>query len=167
MRIIELRLVRVRCFEDTGEISPATNCNIFVGKNNTGKSTLLRAVLRLQGFSFDDRDVRPSEHTSAPPFISLMVQQANWNTFISEPRVKADPLRIILPLGERSPSIDGYSHNIHPRKAVFHQTRPLHSIVPFVARRKAREFAYDVSLNAQSAVSGTLARLIRPADTHF
>jgi hypothetical protein len=40
MKIHSLRLKNIRCFEDTGDLLFSSRFNIFVGRNNSGKSTL-------------------------------------------------------------------------------------------------------------------------------
>lgn len=47
MRITSLQVRNYRCFEDTGTIS-TTAVNLIVGKNNVGKSSLLKAIFSLQ-----------------------------------------------------------------------------------------------------------------------
>ena len=59
MKVHSVRLKNKRCFEDTGELICSPKLNIFVGRNNTGKSTLLKAIFGLQLRSFDTNDVRP------------------------------------------------------------------------------------------------------------
>ena len=68
MKIRDFRLVGIRCFEDTGDIPSDPKCNIFVRKNNTGKSSVLKAILGLQGFPFDGVDVRQGQVNS---FVTL------------------------------------------------------------------------------------------------
>lgn len=45
MRLSSIRLVGIRCFEDTGDLALSPKCTLFVGSNNSGKSTLLKCVL--------------------------------------------------------------------------------------------------------------------------
>lgn len=48
MRILSLQLQNYRCFESTGEILFSQAINLFVGPNNAGKSTILRAIYGIQ-----------------------------------------------------------------------------------------------------------------------
>lgn len=81
MKIEDLRLVGIRCFDDTGTIKLHPNCNVFVGKNNAGKSTLLKAVLSLQGFPFGQVDMRPGSATSS--FSTLTLSEIPPSTVFS------------------------------------------------------------------------------------
>src|ERR1700710_1523540 len=59
-----VRLRGFRSFEDSGPL-PLSPITVVIGKNNTGKSTLLRAVYQIQeGAPWSDDDVRLG-HTAA------------------------------------------------------------------------------------------------------
>lgn len=47
MRISTLRITNYRCFEDTGTLQ-ASQINLIIGRNNSGKSSLLKAIHSLQ-----------------------------------------------------------------------------------------------------------------------
>jgi predicted ATPase len=49
MRISSIRVQNYKCFLDTGEISLAPGFNIFVGRNDAGKSALVEALSLTQG----------------------------------------------------------------------------------------------------------------------
>lgn len=166
MKIGEMRLVRVRCFEDTGNIRFAANCNIFVGKNNSGKSSLLKALLTFQGFPFDHNDIRPSD-ASLPSYVTIKLEQIETSDVIHYGRdPERNELRLLMYL--RGQNSEPYGHplvQVNPGQPAFPTHRPYHNIVPFLARRKATKFAHDVSLGAQSQVSGTLESLYSRIDS--
>ena len=62
MHISALRRVGLRAFEDTGLIELSSSINIFVGQNNAGKSSILKAAMALQGHPFTTHDLRMGSH---------------------------------------------------------------------------------------------------------
>src|SRR6185437_13240646 len=70
MYIESFKLRGIRSFYDSGDITLGRKCNIFVGRNNTGKSTLLRTLLAFQGFPFQSVDFRPGIPN---PYIQILV----------------------------------------------------------------------------------------------
>jgi predicted ATPase len=165
MKIRELRLCGIRCFEDTGDIQFDPKCNIFVGKNNARKSSVLRAILGLQGFPFNQFDIRPGHHDQ-PSFVTLRLEDVlpNDNMMIGR-----DPSQTSFRISTAyQGNFPGYNDatiiNINAGQQLFPNIRPQHSIVPFLARRKAAQFTHDVSTNAQSALSGTLSTLYSRID---
>ena len=65
MKVEAFRIYGIRCFEDTGEVLLGPGCNIFVGRNNAGKSTLLKAITGLQLGLFTAENNRPGSRRSA------------------------------------------------------------------------------------------------------
>lgn len=163
MKILCFNVIGIRSFENTGTISLDTRLNIFVGKNNTGKTTLLNALLMLQNPSLDGHDIRPKSDNSA---ISITLRGLKHGTnFIN--------------FGVSDPTIDlemhytwrgsfGYGangRNIHQVSgAIFSPARPNHQIVPFLSRRKASGYDYQINSSVQSAVTGNLQHLSARVD---
>ena len=159
MKICDLRLVGIRCFDDTGDIPFDPKCNIFVGKNNAGKSSLLKAIFGLQLSPFDHTDVRPDHQNSS--YVTLRLDDV----------ISSDAMRFGKPVDQGSMRVhnvyaggqQAYSDApplpVNPGQTLFYPTRPQHVIVPFLAKRKAVQFSQDISLNQQSNLDGTLSTL--------
>lgn len=164
MKIRDLRLVGIRCFEDTGDIPFDPKRNIFVGKNNTGKSSVLKAILGLQGFPFDHGDVRPGHSMSS--FITVCFDEmiSSDITLIGRP-VPQGSMRISTVFGGNYPPYnDAPLLPVSVGQQLFNSSRPQHTIVPFIAKRKAVQFSQDISLSAQSNVDGTFSTLYSRID---
>ena len=48
MKISEIRIIQVRGFKDSGILRFSNSINIFIGPNNSGKSTIIKALYCLQ-----------------------------------------------------------------------------------------------------------------------
>jgi hypothetical protein len=166
MKIRDLRLCGIRCFEDTGDISFDPKCNIFifVGKNNSGKSTVIKSILGWQGFPFDNFDVRPSQN-DGPSYVTTRIYELSGAHMSLGWDRSLDSIRISKALrGAAHQYSDTVTYNIPASQSVFPTSRPAHSIVPFIARRKATQFIHDVCTNAQLNVSWTLSALYSRID---
>lgn len=162
MLIKSLRLVGIRCFEDTGDIEFNSGCNIFVGVNNVGKSTVLRGILAYQGFPFSEGDIRPQVSFS---YHDIVLTGPGVSTTYPDGR-RGNELRVF-----RSLVGDPVSTKTNIPKAKlnegshwFPNQRPKHTLVPFLARRKATHFDQSVNTQALVGVSGTYTNLYSRID---
>jgi predicted ATP-dependent endonuclease of OLD family len=108
MKVHCLRLKNIRCFDDTGDLLFSPGLNIFVGKNNSGKSTILQAICGLQINPFDADDVRPSP-LDLPSYSEIMLSEIeshrvihlNRNTVIRRKQlrlhIEATIIRVMTP----------------------------------------------------------------------
>lgn len=150
MHVENFRFTGIRCFNDTGPIALSRKCNIFIGQNNSGKSTLLKALLSFQGFPFQTLDFRP-EHLS--PFVEMVLGDFRQREFAQLPgnntrkrvtRLYSGPQP--YPLGPAA----GVDHVGISADTLFQSQSPHNFIVPFLARRKAPTFDQNVSLQVQT-----------------
>lgn len=162
MKIKTLRLVGIRAFEDTETLSMSPTCNVFVGQNNSGKSTLLKGVLAYQGFSFSEEDVRPHVTqsyyaiTTSGDFISPHI--GSIQNEVGQDRI------IFRVLRGSGPNTDGLYPIVVSQDPWIPSVRPNHYIVPFLARRKAQAFNQNIATAAQNVVDGTFSNLYSRID---
>lgn len=57
MHIQQLTLDGIRCFSEKQTVDTSKSINIFLGHNNAGKSTILKAIYHLQGHQFVGTDI--------------------------------------------------------------------------------------------------------------
>lgn len=162
MRIASLRLRGIRCFEDTGDIRLSPTCNIFVGQNNAGKSTLLKGAMAWQGFPFDyPADARPNNQSVQNELVLTGVSQEDYLRQRPGPQ---GTIRFVRSWGGPISSQDNIPLQTTSDEAIFAQDWPNNFIVPFVAKRKAQGFDQNVSSGAQRNVSGTFNNLYSHID---
>jgi predicted ATPase len=166
MRILDVRLQGLRCFDDSGIIHLAKNFNIFVGQNNSGKTTLLKGVLEWQGFPFTGADCRLGSRLSACSMTitgltrsaQLNIRAPNFPADVTYLRVykgvyqeRPDPNRpMVLPVGGNGPA--------------FSMQRPDNLIVPFLSKRTAHGYDQSVNLTIQTDVRGNFSNLYSRID---
>jgi predicted ATPase len=162
MKISGMRLVGIRCFEDTGDLVFGNNFNIIVGQNNSGKSTLLRAILNLQYQYLDGQDLRS---TSPNVFVSVSLSEIKIKDAFRSIGASQPELRVILPFQGNSGNYNDLPlHQGVVGNPVFLSDRPHHKLVPFLAKRKASGFSEAISSGAHSPVTGTLHNLYSSVD---
>lgn len=163
MRVSFIHLAGIRCFEDTGHLKLSPGCNIFVGQNNSGKSTILHAALALQSLGLKGEDVRRG---SPDCFIQVGFADVQSTDKLNT-RPAGGPSAFIAKNVFRgsAPTSSAAAIPFNDGHPVFSSSRPNHGIVPFLAKRKAPNYDQTVSLNAQGAVTGTYQHLIARIDT--
>jgi predicted ATPase len=162
MRIAQIRLVGLRCFDDTTDLRLAEKFNIIVGQNNSGKSTLLKGVLQLQGMGLDGKDVRP---LVANAWLSILLGDLRPTDILQIGNYQQPSMRFsCVFLG------NAYVYNDYPiigfglGQQIFHSARPHHHLVPFIAKRKASGFNEVINAAALTPVTGTLQNLYSNID---
>jgi hypothetical protein len=161
MRIKNFRLVGIRCFTDTHHIDLSPRCNIFVGQNNVGKSTILKALIAFQGFPFAPTDIRPGSISSYHELVADGF--ASGETMIGT----NPPPPVIRAVRHLGGNVVNYGDGIHTtvsHNQFFSSNRPSHVMVPFLARRKAPQFDHNIASGVQASVGGTFANLYSRID---
>ena len=161
MKIASFRLRGIRCFEDTGDVSLAPGCNVFVGQNNAGKSTLLKAAMAWQGFPF----ANPNDFRSGNVNVEndLLLTDIKVSDFLRVRAAQADTQRFTrIHQGTGTSRSDHPSVTVGDDQAIFNTSWPNNTIVPFIAKRKAVEFSQGVSRGSQESITGTFSNLYMP-----
>ncbi|HXJ02580.1 MAG TPA: AAA family ATPase, partial [Micropepsaceae bacterium] len=86
--------------------------------------------------------------------------------FIAPHANRPSVVRVVKPLrGDSPPQPDAMATiSVTDDSGVFNTVRPRHSIIPFLARRKAMEFDQNINSNNQDQVRGTFANLYSRID---
>jgi predicted ATPase len=162
MKIGGIRLVGIRCFEDTGDMQLAGRFNLIVGQNNAGKSTFLKGVMHLQGSPLDQQDVRPQCPTS---WLTVWLTDVKQQDAFAGWSYQAPDMRVILQLNAGNENYNDFPVlQTGAGNQLFHANRPHHHIVPFLAKRKASGFSEAINQGAHAPVNGTLQNLYANID---
>lgn len=166
MKIDGFRLAGIRCFEDTGWVDLSHTCNIFVGQNNAGKSTLLRGIMAWHGFPLEENELSGDFRAGAPRITyEMALSDVPASIIVRHDRGQTSSYLLRRHIrGDRS-SFEGLTEiEVGDGQGHFFNERPNHQMVPFVARRKAVQFNEAVSLGAINQNSGTFANLYARID---
>jgi predicted ATPase len=163
MRFKSFRVVGMRCFEDTGNIDLGPGCNVFVGQNNSGKSTLLKGLIgwQLRPFSAG-ADARKGTLLSES---QLVINDVKLSDYLRQRPAASPTIRYIRTFHGTSPNRDDIPTMVLTNnEPLFASAWPKNFIVPYIARRKAVGFNENVAQQAQSTVDGTLHNLYARID---
>lgn len=165
MRVTSLRLVNFRSFEDSETIKLG-HLNVLIGANNSGKSSVIRALHQMQeGIGDTFADVR-SGSQSATVQISLddISDVPRWSVGINE-RLSGDLFVDIATTDRRSGTSSlrfkpaASSRDTAQGDLKFPGTDPRHFVVPYLSKRKSVNYSEDVREKAAMAISSDLSNL--------
>lgn len=173
MRVRSIRMKNFRSFSDSGVIK-LDQVNVVVGRNNAGKSSILRGLHQIQhGMQDVFGDVRVGSHQAiieldlvdangpAPWGLELLGKSAQFRATYSS-------------ANRRDGSFDFRTRTSNDGELSgdtrFPNVEPNHFIVPFLSKRKAasygedtREATANVVMSDVSTLAAKLARLGNPA----
>ncbi|WP_457324508.1 ATP-dependent nuclease [Roseateles sp. P5_E11] len=167
MRATSIRLQNFRSFADTQEI-PLSPITVLIGKNNTGKSSIIRGLHLMQHGLDPYPDVRLGE-SQASIFVRLEGQHEHWGLRVGRPAVSSS-LTMVFTDGESKSeqstlTIDGNPSGLKGDTR-FPNKEPNHLVVPILARRKAGQYSEEVRQHTatnvaldQSSLAAKLARV--------
>ncbi len=173
MRVRSVRLINFRSFVDSGpiELGPL---NILVGANNTGKSSILRALYLMQaGLNRQHADVRVG--TGKARVEIALEEVKDIHKWTSAANCGAGELSVNLEstnrldgsMQMRMKTPDGGLHSASPISAV----DPEHFIVPYLSRRRTSTYQEDVrsqhALQVNPSMEFLAAKLSRLANPSF
>ena len=171
MRVTSLQISNFRSFIETQSI-PLGSISVFIGPNNAGKSSILRALHALQesGRTLGP-DVRLGSDNSAIYLTLADIKGIRpWNTYsdLQDARlhieIKANRALELILLGDHVGEAEP-----HPRLPQLPAKQPDNFIVPYLSQRKTTSYAEDVRTEHGMAVgrdlsqlTAKLARLVNP-----
>lgn len=158
MRLLSFGLRGIRSFEDPISIDLGNGCNIFVGQNNAGKSTLLKSITCWQMSGFDDAD-----YSMPNASINIVVSEIGSHDLVSV-RTGAEVVNYVWTLRGAQPSQTTPIKTQYHNGTVFGSRWPDSFIIPYSAKRKASTFEEGVTLAHQNRIDGTFSTLYARID---
>jgi len=172
MYLRRIKVINWKSFADSGDIELG-RINVLVGRNNSGKSALLRAINLIQGGEFAGSDVRlgseASEirlelgeidaqcHFRGKEISQVMAQPGNqdsWGVFRAV--VYSDGRRVM------DFTVHGEGHTVNDSNPI--QARPENFIYTYLSKRKVTTFDRVVELAKAQAIAPDLRNLVSKVD---
>lgn len=156
MRVTSVRLNQFRSFEDSGEIELGS-INVLIGRNNSGKSSVLRALHELQVGAPGERcaNVRMGSKKSTLQFRLNDVQfDWGWRAAINGDAFVR--MQITTPdrkTGDWHRTITDTASSTYEGVAGFPNQAPNHFIVPYLSRRKTGAYSEDVRIQYANEIT--------------
>lgn len=158
MKITAIEISNLRGFEGKNEISFSDSINLFVGNNNSGKSTLLKAIYVLQNSAiFNRSDITLGEEKGYVKY---------WFTGEHYEINKAEDFESFIRYDIASNQLKLYKQaGITPSGINFiPSSEPRNLIYPFLSMRKTNNFSESVTSQTLSAVSGNFENIYSKID---
>lgn len=175
MWISSLQLTNVRGFQDSGIISFSKGINILVGRNNSGKSTILKALYLLQNHvSLTHQDITIGNNVGES-FITIDFQEPEnkYLKNINNPNQTIDfnlyKRQVLFTLGNSNQGLikRQYDHSIPEISfATIPQTEQGNAnfIYPYLSNRKTSHYSEGVTEHDTNRVTGNFSNLYAKID---
>jgi predicted ATPase len=165
MWIHQIQISKLKSFDNSGLVTFSPGINVIVGKNNTGKSTILQAILQFQSPNLSGKDIRKgaTEATIDYHLDGIEVEDKRrfrWSAFPAE---SGDA--IVRGILERNSfSMIVQSLRVRPQLEVIEAREPQNWIYPFLAKRKVVSLNETINIDTVNAVSQNLVNLYAIVD---
>lgn len=155
MKVRNVSITAIRGFA-FAEFEPSPSINLFVGKNNSGKSTILKVINALQEITLDEFDITHSQDIGSfllelsdgdKDFTVDKIFRNGFNVQRSKPRFEK-----VVGKGLLDPDYKNLCEE------------PFNIIYPFWSNRKTGRFEQTINVNTANSVTGTLFNLISKVD---
>ncbi|MGZ5012232.1 MAG: ATP-dependent nuclease [Methylobacter sp.] len=160
MRVTSLELLNFRSFVNLEPIR-FDQINVLVGANNSGKSSILRALhLLQQDCGHMIPDIRVGNNIAQVTIGLEQIDRAEWSSFSTD----SGKIKIDLQINnvDSTSSINHHYHKIDgsiTRIDQFINQEPDHFIVPFLSKRKTGGYSEDVRKQFASTISNSMIYL--------
>ncbi len=153
MRVTGIRLQNFRAYQDSGPIALAA-INVLIGPNNTGKSSVIKALHSIQnGSGVGLRDIRSGSSES-----TIRHQLCNFDGQYSAVTVPSAEARVtLLPTNVNIQVIGSDSQSYAVGFIDNHE--PSHFVIPFLAGRKTAGYSEDTKLQNAVVIRSDLHHL--------
>ncbi len=169
MRIKSLGIANIKSFADSGDIQLSPSLNVFVGQNNAGKTTILKALSAIQNQNaFVASDRRRGLDQGE---VRLVVSD------LTEPNLLGLAREFFLRKNDEAHLIFRVASNgnnllvVHPQNpanpqalSIIPATEPRNFIYPYSAKRKVLQFEQSVNIGTATTVADNLAYLVSKVD---
>jgi predicted ATPase len=158
--ISRLSIENLRSFVEA-DINPSEGINIIVGRNNSGKSTLLQSILLLQTPSFTASDRRKMTEADS----SILIEYSGLDIKLTQTEIRRTQFQISSTRYKTNHMATGFSSGTQwPKKCCFSNIEPENLIYPYLSKRKVGSFEENVSSSIAYGVRGNFSNLYAKVD---
>ncbi|WP_295664213.1 ATP-binding protein [uncultured Mucilaginibacter sp.] len=157
MKITAIEIENIRCFKSVPRTELSKSINIFIGPNNTGKTTILKSIYLLQYNSFDLNDITQG-HDKGEIKLSFIGENSpyftndrNLDTFFFELNRFDNKIKCQLGLSDDTIFYSNFSK--------FPEHEPQNLIYPYLSKRKVNGYNGSFSETNGKDVTNTLTNL--------
>ena len=168
MWISQLSFQNIRGFINTGLIGFSKNINIFVGPNNSGKSTILNALSLLSRQTFTMSDVSLNKvNGRIEVFVKDYESVAQLSEITNHPDIYSNSIHLVLNQGNiyyqiprKNDTNTSNALNYRPIPSI----EPNNIIYPYLSKRKVVAYSEEINSSASNNVTGNFQNLFAKVD---
>jgi len=165
MRLKSVRLQNYRSYDDSGIITTG-NITVFVGRNNSGKSALIRGIAQLQYgiIGLEDNDIRKGDTTGT---VTAELENIGYTThFAGRSHPNSPNGRLVHTVSKPvngsltdNFQLMGASGGIMHNFSAINNVEPNNFIYPYLAKRKVTSYDRNIDLAKTTSVTANLINL--------
>jgi AAA15 family ATPase/GTPase len=159
MRLTAIQIENIRSFKQTPKIDLSKTINLFVGPNNSGKSTILNCIFLIQRQVFESSDITIGQDSGT---IELFYE-GSFEPYIPNNKVFNKIKFQILKKGIAR-NIGKEDNSVTTNLANIPELEPLNLIYPYLSKRKTVKYANQINESNANAVVGNFVNLYSKID---
>lgn len=175
MRVVKLNITNLKGFENTGDINLSPSINIILGPNNSGKSTIIKAIYMIQPSSnanwphqYIAKNQRKLTNRSEvmvafDKFDPKYIQLRN-SSILKRPNTWNSVVRFSLNSGNFYAHVLSKTDNQNELWSPISSTEPNNFLYPYFSKRKTISFNESFNLNHAIQVKENLSDLYAKID---
>lgn len=160
MKITTIELTNIRGFRKLSKTELSSSINIFIGANNSGKSTILSSLFMLQRQSV----LKQSDITIGANLGVIEFEYIDGHIAVMN---RSDFSKIRLEIRNNNPKVIRLLQNVKGGKASFGvipEKEPDNLIYPYLSKRKTMNFADSINESNTNSVTGNFTNLYSKID---
>lgn len=162
MKIKFLQIQNLRCFKSLPKLQLSPSINLFIGANNSGKSTILNAVFSLQKQCFTHSDVSIGRNSATITFyIDGAIKDINGTDITGDVYER-------LEMSVKTGILYGYTRRssglIQSQLGLLPNVEPFNLIYPYLSKRKAVNYSDQINEENANSVNGDFSNLYSKID---
>ena len=160
MRIVAIQIENIRCFQKLPKTELSRSINVFVGPNNSGKSTLLNCIFYMQRQVLNANDTTIGRTESK---IELFYE-GSFPPLIPDNQ-PFDKIKIqIFKNGSIARTIGKSDDSLSTHFEIIPEMEPLNLIYPYLSKRKTVDYKSEMTEKNANAVMGNFENLYSKID---
>ncbi|MES2726028.1 MAG: AAA family ATPase [Bacteroidota bacterium] len=160
MKIRAIKLENVRGFKFLNKTAFSESINVFIGANNSGKSTILNSIHLLQKNTLGHEDITIGE-TSGMVYLYI---GGRYKDFINDKEGNYKSVLYNLRTSMRKYGDEYDTPITNPSPKIINEKEPDNLIYPYLSKRKVGGYRDEINGDAANSVSGNFSNLYSKID---
>lgn len=164
MKITRISISNVRSLKNV-MFQPSENINVFLGNNNSGKSTILKCIYKIQkNDTLNNNDISLDENEISVLIMftkSFEEYLLKFSNYKPNPSINVYPVILYKINSKQQLMKVGNSHDerLHVDMPNLQNTEPNNLIIPYLSKRKVQKYLEGITKLSTLNITGTLENI--------